>query len=185
MDPTAAVSATAFVSARHAGLRDFQQQLAHRLQQAATVRGQIQDCIAASTGTRHWLFELACAAEVIAVPALTAVPFTRPWYLGLINHRGELAGVVDLDGLSGAPVQPWCATDRLLVLSPALPLRCAIRLSHLTGIVDRTAMREAGRDHDLPDWSPLSLEGADGVRRAWVDIDALMRDPVFIDIGCR
>ncbi len=183
--PSISACATPSAAAGHAGLRDFQQQLAQRLQQATAVRGQTQDCIAASTAARHWLFDLASTAEVIAVPALTTVPFTLPWYLGLINHRGELAGVVDLDGLCGAPIQPWCATDRLLVLASALPVRCAIRLSHLAGIVDRQVMRQTARDRSLADWSPLSFEGTDGVRRAWVDIDALMRDPAFIDIGCR
>jgi twitching motility protein PilI len=173
------------ISARHAGLRDFQQQLARRLQAAAAVRGTTQDCVAASTAARRWLFDLACAAEVIAVPTLAAVPFTLPWYLGLISHRGELAGVIDLDGLTGAPVTPWADTDRLLVLSPALPLRCAIRVSQLTGIVDRAALRAAPRDPVLPGWSPWSYDDDDGVRRAWVDLDALMRDPAFIDIGWR
>lgn len=173
------------MSARHAGLRDFQQKLSRRLQHAASVRGATQDCVAASTDTRHWLFDLACAAEVIAVPMLTSVPFTQPWYLGLINHRGELAGVVDLDGLCGMPVRPWRETDRLLVLSRSLPCHCAIRLAQLAGIVDRSALRDAGRDADLPDWSPASFEDAGGVRHAWVDLNALMRDPAFIDIGGR
>jgi twitching motility protein PilI len=173
------------ISARHAGLRDFQQHLARRLQAAANLHGTTQDCVAASTVTRRWLFDLACAAEVITVPTLAAVPFTLAWYLGLISHRGELTGVIDLDGLTGAPVTPWADTDRLLVLSPALPLRCAIRVSQLTGIVDRTALRAAPRAPELPDWSPLSYDDDDGVRRAWVDLDVLMRNPVFIDIGWR
>lgn len=176
---------SASACARTAGLRDFQQQLARRLQQAASERGSTRDCVAVSTGVRHWLFDLGCAAEVIAVPALAPVPFTCAWYLGLISHRGELAGVIDLDGVAGAPVRPWRETDRLLVLSPALPLRCAIRLSQLAGIVDRAAMRAIAREPGLPDWAPASHEDADGMRRAWVDIDALMRDPAFIDIGRR
>ncbi len=171
------------ISVRHASLRDFQQQLAQRLQQAASESGVAQDCVAAATSTRHWLFDLAYTAEIIAVPSLAAVPFTCPWYLGLISYRGDLAGVIDLDGLIGAAVQPWAETDRLLVLSPALPLRCAIRLSQLTGIVDRAVMHVAERDADLPAWSPASLMDRDGVRRAWVDIDALMRDPAFLDIS--
>ncbi len=170
-------------SARHAGLRDFQQQLAQRLQQAASEHGMTQDCVAAITPTRQWLFDLAYTAEIIAVPSLATVPFTQPWYLGLISYRGDLAGVIDLDGLIGAAVQPWAETDRLLVLSPGLPLRCAIRLSQLTGIVDRAVMHVADRDTDLPAWSPASLEDVDGIRRAWVDIDALMRDPAFLDIS--
>lgn len=176
---------TASVFARHAGLRDFQQQLARRLQQAADLPGARQGCVAVSTASQQWLFELAYASEVIAVPALTAVPFTQPWYLGLINHRGELIGVIDLDGLTGAAIPPPCDTDRLLVLSPTLPVRCAIRVAQLTGIVDRAALRAVGREPQLPAWSPSTYEDGAGLRRAWVDIDALMHDPAFIDIGCR
>ncbi len=171
--------------ASHAGLREFQLQLSRRLQQAESQRGTTRDCVAASTGARHWLFDLAYVSEVIAVPSLTTVPFTRPWYLGLINHRGELTGVIDLDGLSGALVRSWRETDRLLVLSAALPCRCAIRVAQLAGILDRAALREAGRDQRLPDWAPAGFDDAGGVRRQWVDVESLMRDPAFIDIGCR
>jgi twitching motility protein PilI len=168
-----------------AGLRDFQQQLAHRLQLAAAARGTLQDGIAALTASYAWLFSLAHAAEVIAVPALTTVPFTQPWYLGLFSHRGELTAAIDLDGLLGAPIPPWRATDRLLLLSSSLPLRCAIRIAHLTGIVDRASLCESERDPQLPAWAPALFADADGVHRAWVDIDALMRDPAFLDISCR
>lgn len=167
------------------GLRDFQQQLSRRLQQAASLRGTVQDCVAGATAARHWLFELAFIAEVIAVPAITAVPFTRPWYLGLVSHRGELAGVIDLDGLTGAPVAPPHERDRLLVLSPALPVRCALRVAQLGGTLDRASLRAVATDPGLPSWASISYEDAAGLRRTRVDIESLVCDPAFIDIGCR
>ncbi len=167
------------------GLRDFQQQLSRRLQQAASLRGTVKDCVAGATATRHWLFELACIAEVIAVPAMTAVPFTRPWYLGLVNHRGDLAGVIDLDGLTGAPVPPPHERDRLLVLSPALPVRCALRVAQLGGTVDRASLRAAAADPALPAWASMRYEDAAGTPHSRVDIDALLCDPEFIDISLR
>ena len=167
------------------GLRDFQQQLSRRLQQAAGLRGTVQDCVAGATAARQWLFELAFITEVVAVPAITAVPFTRPWYLGLVSHRGELAGVVDLDGLTGAPVAPPHERDRLLVLSAALPVRCAIRVAQLGGTVDRASLRAVAAEPGMPAWASVGYEDAAGIRRTWVDIDALVCDPAFIDIGCR
>ncbi len=175
----------ASICAPSAGLRDFQQQLAHRLQLAADAHDTIQDGLAVVTASRTWLIGLAHVAEVIAVPAITTVPFTKPWYLGLFSHRGELAAAIDLDGLLGAPVPPRRDTDRLLLLSPSLPLRCAIRVAQLTGIVDRAALQESESDSQLPAWSPARFEDAAGVHHACIDIDALMRDPAFIDIGCR
>lgn len=166
-------------------LRDFQQQLSRRLQQAADQRGSAQDCVAGATAARHWLFDLAYVAEVIAVPAITAVPFTRPWYLGLVNYRGDLAGVIDLDGLTGAQVASPREGDRLLVLSPSLPVRCALRVAQVGGTVDRTALQAVEPDPGLPAWASEGYEDAAGIRRTRVDIDALMRDPAFIDISCR
>ncbi len=167
------------------GLRDFQQQLSRRLQQAADLRGTAQDCVAGATATRQWLFELACIAEVTAMPAITPVPFTCPWYLGLANHRGELVGVADLDGLAGAAVPPPRDGDRLLVLSPSLPVRCAIRVAQLGATVERASLRAAAPDPALPAWASMRYEDAAGHPHSWVDIDALMRDPAFIDIGRR
>ncbi len=164
-------------------LRDFQQQLSRRLQQVADLHGATQDCVAGATAARHWLFDLAFIAEVIAVPAITAVPFTRPWYLGLINHRGDLAGVIDLDGLTGASVAPPRDGDRLLLLSSSLPVRCALRVAQLGGTLDRASLRELAPDTALPAWGSASYEDAAGTRRHWLDIAALLRDPAFIDIS--
>lgn len=119
------------------------------------------------------------------MPLPENVPFTQPWYLGLIHHRGELFGVIDLEQFAGAPARPRNDTDRLLLLSPTLPVRCGFRLSRLSGIVDRSAMRSTGRDRSLPDWSPVSFESGDGIAYSWIDIDALIRDPAFIGIGRR
>ncbi len=166
-------------------LRDFQQQLSRRLQQAAELHGAAQDCVAGATTARHWLFDLAFIAEVISVPAITTVPFTRPWYLGLVNHRGDLAGVIDLDGLTGAPVAPARDGDRLLVLSASLPVRCALRVAQLGSTLDRASLRELVPDAALPAWASTCYEDNAGFRHNWLDIDALLRDPAFIDISTR
>lgn len=164
-------------------LHEFQQQLSRRMQQARGAQASAQSFIAASTGTRRWLFELAHTAEMLPQAELTPVPFTHPWYLGLINHRSQLTGVIDLDAFAGAPSVRWQAGDRVLALSAALPLRCAIRVAQAPAVVDRARFRPAGTGQAA--WCPQSFTDADGLRWDRVDLPVLMATSAFLDIARR
>jgi twitching motility protein PilI len=166
-------------------LRDFQQQLTQRLQQARRTRSAAQSCIAVSTGVRRWLFDLRHTAELLPLAGITPVPFSRDWYLGLTNHRSQLTGVIDLDAFVGASHMPWQTGDRVLALSPALPLRCAIRITQMFGVVDRANFSPLPSGASQAAWRPLSFTDADELHWDWVDLPALMRDPVFLDIARR
>ena len=163
-------------------LQEFQQQLTQRMQQARSEHAAAQSCIAVSTGTRRWLFDLAHTAEMLTLAELTPVPFTHDWYLGLINHRSQLTGVIDLDAFAGASAASWQAGDRLLALSPTLPVRCAIRVVQVSGVIDRTRLIALPRDAAQPGWCPQSYSDADGLRWDRVDLPALMATPAFLDI---
>ncbi len=169
---------------RRPALRDFQQQIALRLQHAKQAGAHARSAIAVSTTHGHWLFDLAQMAEIIAPPDITPVPLVRPWYLGLIHHRSQLIGVVDLDACAGAPASNWQVNDRLLVLSAALPLHCAIRVSSVHTLLDLSRLRPAMADAGAPHWACERFhDGADP--RCWsrVDVRSLLHDPHFIDIG--
>lgn len=167
----------------HETLREFQQGLAQRLQQAQRAPAGSGACIAVVTGKRRWLFELAQVSEVISVPRMFAVPFTQAWYLGLFNHRSQLTGAIDLEAFSTGAAAAQCASDRLLVLSPALPLRCAVRVAQVTGIVAAERVRPDAGEGGLPAWArSVRLGGEDGTWAA-VDALALCRDPAFIAIA--
>lgn len=166
-------------------LQAFQRQLTQRVQQARSERVTAQSCLAVSTGVRRWLLDLAHTAEMLPVTEMTPVPFTRDWYMGLINHRSQLTGVIDLDAFVGASTAGWQSGDRLLALSPALPLRCAIRVTQVSGVVDRSRFSAMPRDAMQPDWCAQSFSDADGLRWDWVDLPALMQTPAFLDIARR
>ena len=83
-------------------LRSFQQELATRL--ASKTAAQVESSrLGLACAGEQWLIRLSDAAEVIALPAIAAVPLTQPWFLGLANVRGNLYSVVDL---AATPTEP-------------------------------------------------------------------------------
>ncbi len=166
-------------------LREFQQQLTQRMQQAHREHAAAQSCMAISTGTRRWLFDLAHTTELLPLTDLTPVPFTRDWYLGLISHRSQLTGVIDLEAFAGASQAQWQTGDRLLALSHALSIRCAIRVVQVIGIVDRKRFIETPVDTLQVDWCPRAYVDTEGLHWHWVNLPALMNTPAFLDIARR
>ena len=101
-------------------LRSFQQELATRL--AAKTAAQVeQSRLGLACGGEQWLIRLADAGEVIAVPTLSTVPMTKPWYLGVANIRGNLYSVIDFAGFLGRGVEataPGAGQARLVLFGP-------------------------------------------------------------------
>lgn len=164
-------------------LREFQKQLASRLQQAQQVGAGVAAVVAVSTARGHWLLNAAQVVEIIAMPALTPVPLTRPWFMGLIHHRSRFISVIDLDAFVAGPVSEAHTGDRLLVLPPASSMHCALRIARVHTLLDPSPWQAAGRTPHAPRWTGTRL--TDGEQRCWtrIDVDALLRDPQLIDIG--
>lgn len=47
-------------------------------------------------GTRHMVSSISEVNEILTMPALTVVPGTQSWMLGVANVRGNLVAVIDL-----------------------------------------------------------------------------------------
>lgn len=163
-------------SARRTRLRQYQQQLLERMQAARTSSGARANQLGVEIGGVRYLLDLLEASEIVPVPALTRVPLTQPWYLGLANIRGTLVGVVDLAAYLGQPAVPGTAQGmnnagaaRIVTLAPALGVPCGLLASRVVGLrhaADMEAIRPSDntklRDADGLDWTPLAL--ADLVR---------------------
>ncbi len=77
---------------------------------------------------------MALAGEIVSLPDIAPVPWTRPWYRGLANVRGRLIGVVDLLHLMGRePLAPE-QTQQLLVLGEVLGVNAGILVTRAFGI---------------------------------------------------
>jgi twitching motility protein PilI len=171
--------ATLDPAARRTRLRQYQEELLERMQAARTGSGARTHQLGVEIGGERYLLDLLEAGEIVPVPALTGVPLTQPWYLGLANIRGSLVGVVDLarffglqDGVAGIPAAPGSAA-RLVTFAPSLGMPCGFLAARVHGLRQAADMTpQDGRlvDADGKAWTPLALA-------------ALAQDERFLQVG--
>ncbi len=114
-------------------LREFSTQLAQRLKEAPNKPTE-PTRLAVRIGNENYLIEMALASEIVSLPGIAPVPWTRPWYRGLANVRGRLIGVVDLLHLMGRePLTPE-QTQQVLVFGEVLGVNAGILVSRAFGI---------------------------------------------------
>ena len=167
---------------RRQTLREFQQQLVERTQRAGEQRKNELLRLALHVGDQRLLIDVADATEVIPFEGVTPVPHTRDWFLGLINCRGKLNGVIDFAGFLGQPVAPVRDSDRLLVLSDALPAPCALRISRVAGLVSLSGLSSQPRPSDEPVWVTGLYVDREAVCWRMTDLAQLMLVPAFLDV---
>jgi len=169
-------------SARRARLRQYQQQLLERMQAARTSSGARAHQLGVEIGGTRYLLDLLEAGEIVPVPALTRVPLTQPWYLGLANIRGSLVGVIDLAAYVQVPGQPLAAQPaapaaaaRIVTLAPALGVPCGLLASRVVGLRHAADMQQG------PDGA--GLVDADGLAWTPLPLAALVREERFLQVG--
>lgn len=170
-------------------LRAFQARLAERLQ-AAQARPLAPQWLAVHAGGRPCLLPLPQAGEIFAATAPQAVPYVKPWFLGVANLRGRLCGVIRLaHWLADSPLPAEAApqTDEgshFVALGEGLGVNAALRVDALAGL--RSGSVFTGVLHAeavRPPWLGACLADSDG--RAWqvLDLQALAADPGFLHIA--
>jgi purine-binding chemotaxis protein CheW len=58
--------------------------------------GEIERYLAFSLETEDYAIPLLSVKEVIAMPEITAIPYTPPHFLGIMNLRGQVISVIDM-----------------------------------------------------------------------------------------
>jgi twitching motility protein PilI len=66
-------------------------------------------------GNRHMVSSIGEVNEILTMPAMTAIPGTKPWLMGVANVRGNLVAVVDLRGFVEGTRTPIGDRARVLV----------------------------------------------------------------------
>jgi twitching motility protein PilI len=136
------------------------------------------------SGGRRWLIELPAAGEVLPLPAMVAVPLTRPWLAGLASVHGELQAVTDFSVFCGGPPTVRDAAARLLRIGTRLGGNAALLVARVHGL-KRTDMlsatEETGENAAPRDWRGAVLTDNQGERWTRLDPARLLADPAFRD----
>jgi twitching motility protein PilI len=169
-----------------ADLRVYQEELATRL--ASRTAAEVESSrLAVACGDALWLIRLADAGEVVAMPAITPVPLTKPWFLGLANIRGSLYSILDFArfaGQEGAPPHAAGGTSRVILFGPRTgELRAGIVVPRVLGLTSLAALAPAVAPPDAPAWYGARWIDADGAAWQEIDLVALAHDPAFLQVA--
>ncbi|CAM8670931.1 CheW Chemotaxis signal transduction protein [Comamonadaceae bacterium] len=167
-------------------LRELQARLASRLQ-AAKTEGMSVAWLAVQAGARKYLFPLGQSGEIVPVSHLQAVPYSVDWFLGVMNIRGGLFGVVDLaaylaqDGVGSRQVV--AGEPSVVTLNAALDVNCALQVDVLSGLRGADAFTQS---HGPAEGSPSYLGNVfiDSAGESWQEINlrVLSQSPQFLSI---
>ncbi|HLX81655.1 MAG TPA: chemotaxis protein CheW [Burkholderiales bacterium] len=167
--------------AARTSLRDYQRELAERLQSAAG--GRAASKLGVQVGAEAWLVDLVDAGEVIPVPPIAQVPLTRPWFRGVANIRGKLYAVVDFPAfLGGAAVAPG-EQARLLLLGERFRLGSALLVDRSLGLRSAEQLQARPAAGAGAPW--LKAEYSDGDGKQWKELDVakLVAEPAFLEVA--
>ncbi len=174
--------------AKKEALRDLQTRLAGRLQTARS-EGVSAAWLAVQVGTNHFLLPLVQSGEIFSLSALAGVPYVKPWFMGVVNLRGGLYGVVDMADFLQLQTtvrrseQAWSQT-RLITFNVDLEINTALLVDALVGLRRQDAyVSVAPAPAGSPAFFGQLLLDAQGVAWQELDLRLLAQSEQFINIG--
>lgn len=178
--------------ANRQSLKELQERLALRLS-AAKTEAASASWLAVESGGRRYLLPLVQSGEIFPWAAVQAVPYTKPWYLGVASLRGGLHGVVDLARLVGAvggaasdsgAGERLSSESRLVSLHAALGVNAVLWIDRLLGLRNPAMFAELVASPDnAPSYFSQCLIDQQGLPWQELDLQLLAREPEFLAIG--
>lgn len=170
-------------------LREFQQNLIDRLQMSELSSARVST-LGVQIAGRNWLVDMVDISEVLPLPKLTAVPFTRTWFRGVANVRGNLYSVIDMAAYehSGAAARPSTssggserasgdANNRVLLVAERYAFNAALLVDRVLGLRDAQTWQQNEVDG--------RIEYRDEQGASWrkLDVRGLLEQSEFLQIG--
>jgi twitching motility protein PilI len=172
-------------AARRARMRDFQTHLVDRMHAARSGADAHVNQLAVVIGGSRFLLDLTQAGEITTVGAITRVPLTADWFLGLSNLRGNLISVIDLARFQGLDATAIDKDSRVVAFAPALGFNCGLLVSRVLGLrnVDAMTLKNPAPAADNPPW--LARRYADQEAQDWTELDLslITQDSRFLHVG--
>ena len=126
-------------------------------------------------GQERYAFESAFVSEVHPLRDLTPLPGTPAFVLGIVNLRGELLPVIDLDQFLDLRKREETAHARVIVLSVD-GVRLGVIADSIVGVRSIATGQIQGSLLTLTGLCAESLRGVDGDRLAILDAAAILLD---------
>jgi twitching motility protein PilI len=129
------------------------------------------------------LLDLSDSGEVVPLPVLTSVPLTKPWFAGIANIRGVLYNVVDFSAFRGREPTRRNADARLLLVGARYGSNSALLVDHALGLHSMDDLEPVRASEDTAPWVSAIYQDAQGHRWMQLDLQKLLVDPAFLDVG--
>jgi twitching motility protein PilI len=117
------------------------------------------------------------------VPAVSQVPMTRRWFMGVANIRGNLYSVIDFAsylGLEAGTGRP----GRLVLFGPrAGDFRAGLVVQKVVGLRNLAELAPAAAPEQAREWFGQRWLDADGSIWQEIDLARLARDAEFLQAG--
>ncbi|UCE30433.1 MAG: chemotaxis protein CheW [Burkholderiales bacterium] len=162
-------------------LREFQARLAERLRQAAAAPN-VSARLGLQIGEARFLVELSEAGEILPVPPITPVPLTRDWFKGVVNLRGTLHSVIDLQRFMGLGFTPTDRESRLVAFGAKVGVNAGVVVSRMLGLRNIGAMQQ-GPEPAEDGWLQSAWIDSDGATWRELSLIRLARDERFMVVG--
>lgn len=157
-------------------LREFQQNLIDQLQAENLSTARVSTLGVQMAG-RNRLVEMVDVGEVLPLPALTAVPFTKPWFRGVANVRGNLYGVVDVAAYQQIGAATGNINNRILLVADRYAFNVALLVDNVLGLRDARNWKR----HEVD--GQIEYQDEQGAFWQKLDVSALLGQEEFLQIG--
>jgi twitching motility protein PilI len=176
--------------ANREALRELQTRLAARLQ-AAQSEGMAVAWLAVTASGQNYLLPLSQAGEIFPFANLQPVPYAKEWFLGVLNVRGSLFGVVDLAAfvaldLGRARPSPGVLPSEFSVvtLNGLLDVNCALQIDTLVGLRGSDAFVSTSPPaEDARSYYGNQFVDVEGGSWQEINLRSLAQSPQFLSIS--
>lgn len=169
-------------------LLELQERLASKMNQKQSVEATAA-WLAVEAGAERLLLPLALSGQISGLQSLQSVSYTKPWFIGVSNIRGQIFAVVDIAAFMTGETTPISQdmarrNARLVVFNPDLEINCALLVSKLQGLKSPGDFAEY-KEASAGDASYLLGEYTDKNGEKWKELDlqslAVLDDFLSID----
>jgi twitching motility protein PilI len=170
--------------ARRTRLREFQTQLMERMQAAKAGTNVQSSQLGVMIGQSRWLLNLREAGEIVSVGAITKVPLTQDWFLGMTNIRGNLISVVDFARFQGMASTPIEKESRIVAFASGLSFNSGLLVSRVMGLRNVAEMTiEPDTEHSVTPWATRRYRDHDTHVWTELNLSQVVQDPQFLHVA--